>query len=437
MRDNSRSLIATALAHFINDGCLAVFPILYPLLVSFYGFTDSSVGIIATILGASSIAASPFIGRRSDIRRNYVNLILTGVLTIGFGLTAFALGMVYFGKGESQQLLLILIPLALIAGFGASFYHPLGAAILNEQWSRQTRGRAMGINGSMGSFGILAYPLIAVALVSVVSVTSVGVLGILSSVSALPIYLLMRNVRFGSGKEGLPQRKTSESAQDEMGEATENTVREDDSQGKSVAKTSARNAPIPLRLVVPPILVLTISTFLRAVFAQSILQFMPLFLTSERHVQYSFVGIAVAIMPAMGIISQPLFGYLADRFGRRLLLGISTLGAAVSIILFVATSNIIVEEAFLAMFGLFQFTGFPLILALAIEISPRGATTISNSIVWGFGNLGGAAVGPLIVGLLAENAFFGSLGSAFFIVAIIAMISVALLPFVPKPTRKD
>ena len=435
MHDSSKSLLATALAHFINDGCLAVFPILYPILVSLYGFSDSTVGIIATILGASSIAASPFIGRRSDVGRSYVTLILTGIVTIGLGLAAFALAMVFLGTGDPHDLLLILIPFVLIAGFGASFYHPLGAAILNEQWSSQSRGRAMGINGSMGSLGILVYPLIAVALISSVSILTIGMLGVISSAAALPIYFVMRNVYFARKSGTAPAGGAVNSSP-----GTTTATAGDISKVAKSRRPSDPNSwaePIPIRAVIPPILVLTVSTFLRATFAQSIIQFMPLYLTSESHVPYSFVGIAVAIMPGMGIVSQPFFGHLADRYGRRLLLGISSFGAAVSIILFVATSNIILEEIFLALFGLFQFTGFPLILALAIDISPKGATTISNSIVWGFGNLGGAAVGPIIVGVLAETAFPGSLGSAFFVIALIGLLSVALLPVVPRPPHKS
>src|SRR5208283_2528506 len=121
---------------------------------------------------------------------------------------------------------------------------------------------------------------------------------------------------------------------------------------------------IPLREVLPPILALTFASFLRGLFSQSVIQFMPVYLVSVSHVPYSYVGLAVLIMPGVGTISQPLFGHLADRFGRRTMFGISSLGAALAILLFVHVTGIVLQEVSLALFGLFQFTGFPLVLAL-------------------------------------------------------------------------
>ncbi|MHB8566908.1 MAG: MFS transporter [Nitrososphaerales archaeon] len=399
MRDNAKSLIATATAHYVNDGALNIFPILYPLLLLHpYNFTNATIGVIAAVLNGSSILASPYIGRRSDVGRNFVTLIIIGVVTISIGAAGFSLAMVYF---QGYSLFFVLIPFAFLAGFGSSFYHPLGAAVLNEQWERKNRGRAMGINGSLGSFGILSFPIIAVALITTFSLSSVSALGVFGIGIAVMIYLLMRNVNFGAS-----------------------------------TKQMARKV-IPWKIVMPTILALTVSTFFRSFFSQAIIQFLPVYLIKVNHMQYSYVPLAIAVMPAMGMISQPIFGQLADRIGRRLTLGISTVGSVVTMLLFITTSNIALAEVFLAFFGMFQFTGFPLILALAIEISPKGATTLSNSIVWGFGNVGGATVGPIFLGLLSEPALLGSLTSTFFWMTIIGSISILLVPLIPRPTRTD
>lgn len=413
LRDNTKSLISTAFAHYINDGSLNIVTILYPILVlPPYNFSNTMVGVTAAVLNGFSIIMSPFIGRRSDLGRNYANLIIIGLGTISLGIIGFALAMVYF---HGLELFFVLIPFALVAGFGSSFYHPIGAAILNEQWERKNRGRAMGINGSMGSFGILSFPIIAVALIATFGIASMGLLGLLGFAIAVMIHLLMRRVKFKPKETDIIEES-----------------------GKNFHASQSNNkSPIPFAIIIPTILALTISTFIRSFSSQSVIQFLPLYLNTVDKIPYSYVAIAVAVMPAMGMVSQPLFGYLADRFGRRLNLGLSTAGAIVAMLVFISTTNIVVAEVALAFFGLFQFTGFPLILALAIEISPKGATTISNSIVWGIGNIGGATIGPVVLGLLSEPGYLGSLNSAFFAMTTVGLISLVFVPFIPRPVRND
>jgi MFS transporter, FSR family, fosmidomycin resistance protein len=101
-------------------------------------------------------------------------------------------------------------------------------------------------------------------------------------------------------------------------------------------------------------------------------------------------------------------------------------------VLFIVFSSGILEiELSLALFGLFQYTSFPLILALASELSPKGATTFTNSIVWGYGMVFGGAVGPVVIGALSVRP--SMLGSAFIIVSIIGAAGVVLLPLIRKP----
>jgi hypothetical protein len=95
--DSWKSLIATGLGHLANDGLLNVFPILYPiLLLHTYSFNAVSIGIIGAALNVFSIATSPFIGRRSDVGRNFVDLMIIGVLMLGTGVAGFALALGIF-----------------------------------------------------------------------------------------------------------------------------------------------------------------------------------------------------------------------------------------------------------------------------------------------------------------------------------------------------
>jgi MFS transporter, FSR family, fosmidomycin resistance protein len=421
LRDLTRSLIATSVGHFVNDGSLSLFPFLYPILITSYSFSYLTTGILAGTFSAASIISAPFIGRRSDFKRNYVFLLTAGLCLVAIGIIGYSIVMTLFGSTNSSEIFLVLIPLSIVGGFGTSFYHPLGAAILNESVQSNVRGRAMGINGALGSFGSLIFPIIAVALIATFGVSFLSLLGLFAGALSVIIYFIMRQINFATRPE-LDKEDTP----------VEQSLSDMETHTKGV-----RRGPTPLKVLLPLIWVLTIFSLLRTVFTQGVVQFVPTYLTSVDHVRYQYLGLAVAVMSAMGMISQPVFGSIGDRLGRKTTVAITTAGAAISMIFFLSTTNIILSEIFLALFGLFQYTAFPLILGLAAEISPTGARTLTNSIVWGIGITGGATIGPLLVGILAERSFLGSLGSAFLAVSVIGLLSVATLPFIRRPRKEQ
>ena len=47
--------------------------------------------------------------------------------------------------------------------------------------------------------------------------------------------------------------------------------------------------------------------------------------------------------------------------------------------------------------------------------------------------IGGGTVGPIVVGILSDKAFLGSLDASFLFLAGAGAVSLAFLPFVPRP----
>ena len=173
--DSTRSLLGTSIGHFLNDGANNLFPVVYPVLLNSYHVSLQVIGVLAALYSISSMVSSPFIGRRSDYNRSYLRLIPLGLIVIAFGILGFALSIAFF---PGNLLYFGLVLFTLVAGFGSSFYHPLAAAILNETWSLDSRGRAMGINGSMGGVGTLVFPIITVGLIVLYGVKSLSLIAI-------------------------------------------------------------------------------------------------------------------------------------------------------------------------------------------------------------------------------------------------------------------
>jgi FSR family fosmidomycin resistance protein-like MFS transporter len=402
LQNATKSLVATALAHFVNDGTLYIFPMLYPVLIKSYGFNEPLVGFLASLTSLFAIIAAPFVGLKSDRSQNYGYLMMMGLVLMAVGTLGYAFSVLYL---SGIGLFAVLVPFTILVGVGSSFYHPLGASILNEEWDAGSRGRAMGINGSMGSFGVTIFPIITVALVVTLAIKSIAILAAVSIVAALVIARLLQ----GSSRFGSPQSVRSERA--------------------------AAERSVSLRTLLPIVLILTVVTFIRGLI-QGVVVFLPTYLQIVKGVDYAYLGLAVAIMPAMGIFSQPSFGYVSDHLGRRLALGITGVGVAVALLLFLSVRSLFLGEVFLAMFGFFNFTSFPVVLGLATEIAPEGAKTITSSIVWGVGTTGGGALGPILVAVLALPGVLGTLSNSFYVVTLITLTSVALLPFVSKPTTR-
>jgi FSR family fosmidomycin resistance protein-like MFS transporter len=419
MQSNMKSLVATSLAHFVNDGNIYVFITLYPILfpLEYYSLGSTKlpslflIGILIALQNAFSVVASPPVGRTADRTGKYRGLLSLGLCLMGIGIAGYALSILFVSGG---LLFLTLIPFSIIAGIGGAFYHPLGGSVLSKTWPYRSVGRAMGINGAMGSTGRALFPLLVVSLVTFLAIPGVMVLALLGFVIALLVFIILREVNFFT-----PTKQT-----DTVG-ASKIQERYDDKK--------IRKHEISILSVIHSILALTIVAFLRGVFSFGVVSFVPEYLESVSGLKYGItLGLALTLVLALPIFGQLFFGTLADKFGRRLVLGITTVGSAMAILLLLYTHDVYLEIILLTLFGFFAFTQFPLLMPLSSNAVPREAATLSNSIVWGIGNSGGNSIGPFLVGLLASPSFLSTLNGAFLIVTIISLLSTPLLLFVPK-----
>ena len=410
--DSTRSLIGTSIGHFLNDGANSLFPVVYPVLLQSYHVSIEFIGVLAALYSLSSLVSSPFIGRRSDYNWSYPRLIPIGLVTVALGILGFSFTMVFF---SGNILDIGLVAFTLLAGFGSSFYHPIAAAILNETWSLESRGRAMGINGSMGGAGTLAFPIITVGLIVLYGIASLTLIVIAFFLLSVIIYSIMRRM-------SVTRNRVTNGAGENLGDQGE--------------KNNKKSGAVPLRIVLSAIATLTLAGFFRSLLTQGVIWFLPTYLTSVSKINYQFVGTALIPYSAAAMIGQPLFGSLADRYGRRAMVALTTACCVLSVLsLSFSSTNFLLTELSLFAFGLFSYTSFPLFLGLSGLIAPKGSVTQANSIVWGFGMIGGGAVGPAIIGALSGSDLLGSLNLAFLVAAGIGSVSLAFLPLVPNARK--
>ncbi|MGI0079875.1 MAG: MFS transporter, partial [Nitrososphaerales archaeon] len=391
--DSSKSLFATSVAHFINDGALAVFPLLYPIFTKSYSVSTLSIAVLAFLLYAVSIFVSPSIGKVSDKSHKYGGLMASGLFMLAIGIFGYSILALLF---NGLSLVLILVPFTIIAGVGGSFYHPLGATVIREMWESGGHGRAMGINGAVGSLGRALFPLIVTAILAFSALPALSVLAAATAFPGVVVLWVLRKVKFGPNQ------------------SVENIG------------SSEQEKSLPSRKIAKLMMPLITVSFSRGLFTLGILSFIPLYLTSVDHFSFSYSGILYALLLGTGVVSQPIFGYMSDRFGRRLVLQISNIGSFIFLLLFLETQDPLLAALFLAVFGAFGLTAFPLLLGIVASTSPKGSRTIASSLVWGVGNTSGTAFGPLVIGVLAEPYLLGSLQPAFLVLTLMGVTSILL-----------
>ncbi|HUI24123.1 MAG TPA: MFS transporter [Nitrososphaerales archaeon] len=398
MKEDQRSLLATSLAHFINDGLTGVLPLAYPVYLVTYGLSIQLVSIFTFLQNALSIVVSPVVGRISDVRGNFNGMLAMGLLIFAVGAAGYAVSGDFF---EGSILVVVLLIFTLLVGVGSSFYHPLGATVLRAKWKESEIGRALGLNGSAGSIGRIAMPFAAALLITDFALSSVSLLAGFSVIGALAVFIVLRNVKFAA---------------------------------KPRTSVSLRDSLLPNRDLLRRMFPLTVVSFSRGLFT-GVVPFIPLYLTQVDHVNDLTAGFLYSGTLGVGIISTIMFGFMQDRLGPKVSLTVSNLGGVLTLFIFAASSDPLVVDSAVVVFGLFSYSAFPLLLGLVHNMTDFDEMTSASSIVWGIGNNGGAAVAPLVIGALALPSVFGTLTAGFITAAAIGILSVILIPSVHSARR--
>ena len=391
-----RALFFTSLGHFINDGTVAFVPLIADLFAAQRHVTATELTVMFVVFSASSSILSAYVGRLADKTGKPGPLIGLGLVLLSFGLIGFQVSLL---QTNSLILLVLLIGSGFLVGFGSAFYHPLGATVLQSAFEEKSRGEMLGLNGAGGSIGRALYPslffFVALLLTNNGSIGFFAAVGLIASAS---VWLGLRQ----NLKPALEQNRDS-----------------------TANASSARDA------TTRGILMLTLIAFIRSFATQGILSWIPIYISTQKGVGLtSTLGLDLTIMYITAIIGQPFFGSLVDRFDKRLVLAVSSVGSAFSIVAYLFTSGV-VEIAALSLFGFFTFTVFPLLLSLSSDYVPKRSASLGNALVWGLGTGGGGVIGPLVTGVIIFNSY-SNLSLAFEIMALATLLSAFATGLIPK-----
>ncbi len=346
------------------------------------------------------------------------------MLTLGLAIATVAA----FGIALSVNFYMLLAFFVLLGG-GLGFYHPVGLSYISKVFGPKHRGKALGINGIGGNMGWLLSPILTAMIAAWygwrVAFVAWGCLGLVFI--GLVIFI------FGSGVLRSANRKNEKNGSGKNQKAVVDLKEVEATSEETVAKTSAEDYKTSLRTMLTfLVLIVILITVFRGFYFHGLTDTLPTFLQEERgddlpsddpSVRLIIAGGFLSMLYLMGVIAEPVGGWIKDRYGARRPIFFASLANAGSIVLIITST-----ESWMMVLGVTTF-GFCFLLLMSVvnatiaDVAPPqvrgtffGITFLTRD--------GIGAFAPLFVGYVADTS--GSFTGAYWVLAVGAVITALL-----------
>lgn len=357
------TLALLSLQHALIHGQAALYPLVFLALIGEFGVTPGTIALLVAISSVTSGSLQLAFGALTRLVSRRA-LLTAGGLLLGITTAAQALA------GSFAAFALVNI----VSRIGGAPQHPVGNALLVEQYPEHRRGFAISAHIAGGNVGTVAVGVVAAAAVTTLGWrTSVVLLGVPAIAVAVAIAWLVR-----------------ESGED---------------RAQALAAGSVRAA---YRRVIA-------DRDLRWLFLSSVLGggarglgvlnvFVPLYLSQVVGLDLATIGAMYAVLLAASVPGPLVAGWLSDRYGRKPLIVTVYLAGAASLATFVLVgSSLALLWLAVVLLSLFSFVESPQLQALLADITPPDLRDAAYStyfaLAFGVGSMWGLAYGGLTEGL--------------------------------------
>jgi MFS family permease len=395
------TLSLLSVQHALIHGQSALYPLVYLAVIDEFGVSPAAIVILSTI---------------GSVTTGFIQYAFAALTRRFRRRTLLGSGGLIMGAGTAVQAAATAFPLFAVANvvsrIGGSPQHPVGNALLAEQFDTRRIGSAIAVHVAGGNVGTVVVGFAAALTIGLIGWRgAVLALGVVAIVVAAGILLAVR-----------------EAATDE-------------------AEAADR----------PPVMHLyrrvLVDRDLRWVYTAAVLGggsrglgvlniFVPLYLSEALGLDPQTIGLMYGVLLAASVPGPLIAGWLSDRVGRKpVIIGVY-LGGAASIALFVlAGSNIAWLWVGIIALSVFSFVESPQLQALLADVTTRelrdAAFSTYFALAFGVGSIWGIVYGA-VIDLAGQGTEGGGLSTVFWIMAA-ASIAAALatlrirLPGRPKP----
>ncbi len=356
----NRTLWLLSLAHAVNHAQAALLPLIYLAIIPEFRIT---VAAIAFLTAVGNLAAGLFQLTYAALTRRFSRrtILTTGGLFFGGGMAAQSLAGGFLGFSLANVL----------SRVGGSPQHPVGNALLSEQFPEHRRGFAISMHIAGGNIGTVVVPLLGAWLIATVGWRwTVVAFGLPAIVIAVAFWHFVR---------------------------------------ESGADRAAARAHGSLRLALGDVLR---NRNLLLVFASGaaggggrglgVLNiFVPLYLKFVVGLDDGTIALMYTLLVVGSVPGPVVAGWLSDRLGRKPLIYAAYIGGAAALAVFVtAGSNLPLLWLGIALLGTFNFVESPQLQALLGDLAPAhlrdAAFAVYFTLAFGVGSLWVALYGGLI-----------------------------------------
>lgn len=349
-------IAAISFSHFLNDLMQSLLPALYPMLKDTYGLSFTQVGLLTLTFQFTASLLQPVVGIVADKRP------LPFSMAVGMGSTLCGLVLLAF----AHEFWLLVLAAALV-GLGSAIFHPEASRV-----ARMAAGMRPGFAQSVfqvgGNFGSALGPLLAAYIVLPLGQGSIAWF---SLVAVLAMFVLFK---VGNWYRGHLVRLLN--------------------RRQPVYSDAQRG-----RLVVS-IAILIVLTFSKAAYAASLGSFYTFFLIERFGISIRDSQLLLFVYMAAVVVGTLVGGPLGDRFGRKLVLWASVLGA-LPFTLLLPSASLPLTIVLSVVIGVIMASAFPAAIVYAQELVPGGVGMVSG-LMYGLA-FGVAGIAAAFLGTLADS----------------------------------
>lgn len=384
-------------------------------LIAEFGWSRTVMSGVFSLSRLEGGIEGPIAGWLTD-RYGARKMLLMGVAIAGAGF--IVLRMV-----NSPLSLYLIFGLFLSLGFNLGYTHATGAAV--AKWFIKKRGRAFSflISGN-GIGGAIFVPLIAWLIIQFGWRVSTVIIGVATLAIPLPLSLIVRSTpeEMGLVPDGEPTRYgTSTSEEDRSTQASaSNAVPEDvDFTVREAMRTRA-------------FWVYVASMMLRSCILSSIVVHQIPHLT-DIGIPYQTASTVLGLMVLMSVPGRFIFGWLGDRYNKKVLLFLLCLLQGVGIFIFVNANTLQLLYLFVVVYGVGYGGVIPLAIALRADLFGRRNYATIAGITMAIATIGTVAA-PILAGYLYDTTQSYSL--AFYIFMVMIVLSGVFFLFIPRASKQ-
>ena len=386
-RSKQNNQVATiSLAHLAHDTYAAFLAPILPLLIDKLGMTLVMSAFLDIARKLPSLL-NPFFGllaERSDAR--YFVILAPAI-------TAFSMSLL--GVANSYALLVVLL---IISGVSSTLFHIPSPGIIKAS-SGDKLGRGMSYYMVGGELARTVGPLLITGGVSLWGLEGTWRLMPFGLVASLILYYRLKDFQF--------------------------------TQTKFTKKPEKGDAMAEVKRFLPLFGVMGGFMFFQSAMKMATTLYLAVYLT-EHGFSLWYASIALSVLQFFGVIGTFVSGTISDKIGRQKTLVIMSSGAAVTMTLFIFTTNIYILVLLLSFLGIFMFANGPIMLSVIHEVETKMPTFV-NSLYMTI-NFSISSVVVLIMGLFGDKL---GLDITYEIAAVLAFFAIPFALSLEHVIRKS